>query len=148
MPPFQVKTHLEPNIIDQFFSAYEPDKLTELTMIQLRLSPLPDDKTVHRLANVAHQAWLDGKRSVLYAHLDENGDRTIRRFPLGVVTWWKELADVKTARARWQKSSESVAKQMHQVKFPDRELLAKQSWEHMNALPWNAAIRILDSLPS
>ena len=76
----------ELRILSQFFSKDEPSILTGSVMTRLRHLPIPDSNTVQQLVKFSPQAWLDGFRSVHYAHLQSG---TITCFLLWVITFWR-----------------------------------------------------------
>ncbi|KAJ7728640.1 hypothetical protein B0H16DRAFT_1470401 [Mycena metata] len=59
----------------QFFGTSAPDHISdEDLMVRAWPLPIPDSKTVHKLAVCSRQAWLDGNQSIVYSHL--GGDVT------------------------------------------------------------------------
>ncbi|KAF8995284.1 hypothetical protein BDZ89DRAFT_1149681 [Hymenopellis radicata] len=135
IPTFQTKTSLTDELLQGFFSTCEPTTLSAESITKLRYLTMPERSAVFQIYDLAHQAWLDGKKSICYAHLDTAGNPTATRFPLFIATLWKESADLFTYRARWTKLSEYVTKQINQNKHAEQARTAKEAWECMNRLP-------------
>ena len=123
----------ELRILSQFFSKDEPSILTGSVMTRLRHLPIPDSNTVQQLVKFSPQAWLDGFRSVHYAHLQSG---TITCFPLWVITFWSEVLDIKKIHGRWITSRDWIRVQLKQKKSTERREMAEQATNMLNILPW------------
>ncbi|KAJ7787318.1 hypothetical protein B0H14DRAFT_3505715 [Mycena olivaceomarginata] len=89
----------------QFFSINRPDITDKDLMIRARRLPIPDSKTVHKLAACSRQSWLDRNQSVVYSHL--GGDVT--HFPLWILSYWVAVVDHKRdVWVPWCKAQEWV----------------------------------------
>ncbi len=148
MPAFQPEaqgnSHLD--IRSRFLSAEASHNLGALTISQLHRLPVPDIKTIQRLYDESRQAWLDGMCSVQYSHLSKGG-KTCTLFPLFVVSYWKELAEMKNPRGRWLQCSDWLSKQLNQSRFPERRAAAEEACTHLQALQWNGTQDISDVAP-
>ncbi|KAJ7817683.1 hypothetical protein B0H14DRAFT_2267149, partial [Mycena olivaceomarginata] len=108
----------------QFFSINPPDIITDKDLlIRIRRLPIPDSKTVHKLAACSRQAWLDGNQSVVYSHLGGN----VTHFPLWILSYWVAIVDLKRdVWIPWRKAQVWVKQNSKIVsKNPTRAALAK-----------------------
>jgi hypothetical protein len=61
----------------------------------------------------SQQAWLDGFKSVCYAHL-QSGSETTTLFPLWVMSYWNKVVDIKQISVKWLNSRDRITKQLRQ----------------------------------
>lgn len=123
--------------LDDFFRPTLSHNLNSDTIVsKLRRLTIPPTKIVNQLVEASRQAWLDGHRSVVYAHL---GDATVTMFPLWVVTYWVDIVKFRaTARDPWGASKTWLSGEMKQKKSTVRMMLAEEVNELLHVLPWNA----------
>ncbi len=129
-----------------FFSQSAPTVTAALLPIQCTHLSIPEAFIVNALVSALPQAWLNGAKSLRYAHLAENGQTTML-YPLGVVHWWKALTERRNPRAKWLQAREWVSKYSHQLRFPKCEVHAKQTLSYLSRLPWDTPQKISDDQP-
>ncbi|KAJ7739404.1 hypothetical protein B0H16DRAFT_1529681 [Mycena metata] len=101
----------------QFFSTSAPDHISdEDLMVRLRRLPIPDSKTVHKLAACSRQAW----------------------FPLWILTYWVAIIALKRdAWGHWRTCQQWVQRQKKlTTKNPARAVLAEEAALMLTMLPW------------
>jgi hypothetical protein len=81
--------------------------------------PIPQKEFLSRLEEEAGQAWFDGCKSLLDPRYNDGSDR----FPLWVLTFWKEMAELWDARWKWVTSVGWVDGQLEK-ELPDQDLEA------------------------
>ncbi|KAJ7174865.1 hypothetical protein C8R46DRAFT_1215030 [Mycena filopes] len=123
----------------QFFSEKLPDIADKDLMIHARRLPIPDSKTVHKLAACSRQSWLDGSQSVVYSHL--GGDVT--HYPLWILTYWVAVVELKRdVWVPWRRAQEWVKSNRKIVaRNPTRAALAEDTTLMLAMHPWGLAKR-------
>ncbi|KAJ6464631.1 hypothetical protein C8R47DRAFT_1155993 [Mycena vitilis] len=122
----------------QYFSKAAPDINDPALLRRVRHLPIPDTKTINKLAACARQAWLDGFQSVMYSHLDG----TVTHFGLWIVTFWVAVKDIKRdAWGPFRKSQAWINKQKLNPSRsnPNRAVLAEEASFALTMLPWGCA---------
>jgi hypothetical protein len=122
--------------LSQFFSKEPPSIISKSLTMQLRQLPIPDPTIIQRLVEFSHQAWLDGFRSVSYAHLQPVESGPTICFPLWIIAFWNEVLDIRKISFRWIKCRDWVKVQLQQKKSPERRQLAEQTSIILTILPW------------
>lgn len=121
--------------IENYFTVDPSTPITPAVLMRLQHLPMPERSTIRELVEVGHQAWLNGARSVQYAHLSEDS-KTTTRFPLWTITFWNQVLDTREVSQKWVKCVDWVMVQLRQKKSEERQLLAEQAMIHISALPW------------
>ncbi|KAJ7321903.1 hypothetical protein DFH08DRAFT_1030560 [Mycena albidolilacea] len=113
-------------------------------MIRARRLPIPDSKTVHKLAAGSRQSWLDGNQSIVYSHLGSN----VTHFPLWILSYWVAVVDRKRDMwVPWRKAQEWVKNNKKIIaKNPTHTALAEDTTVMLAMLPWGLAKRGLSDL--
>ncbi|TFK36769.1 hypothetical protein BDQ12DRAFT_724948 [Crucibulum laeve] len=76
--------------VSLYFSYDTPSYMTETMILSLHWLPIPNAGLVCQLYKAGKQRWLDGFKSVMYAHLP---GKSVTHFPLWVVTYWNAVLD-------------------------------------------------------
>ena len=118
-----------------YFTANPSISITPPVLMRLQHLPMPERSTIKELVEIGHQAWLNGAKSVRYAHLS-NDSKTTTDFPLWTVTFWNRVLDAKEVSSKWIDSVDWVMAQLHQKKSEERRILAEQAMLYIAALPW------------
>src|SRR5260221_7666106 len=118
-----------------YFTANPSISITPPVLMRLQHLPMPERSTIKELVEIGHQAWLNGAKSVRYAHLS-NDSKTTTDFPLWTVTFWNRVIDAKEVSSKWIDSVDWVMAQLHQKKSEERRILAEQAMLYIAALPW------------
>ncbi|KAJ7833775.1 hypothetical protein B0H14DRAFT_3710259 [Mycena olivaceomarginata] len=134
MLKFDVPLQSLPNNAPQPAQYFSSDSVLQ----RLRHLPIPDAKDIRKLFHSGRQAWLDGKRSIMYNNL---GGKAATRFPLWVLTYWNKIVDFKRdVRGPWIKSSVWLAQQKKQSKKnPARAALLVETDYLLTMMPWGWA---------
>ncbi|KAF8134052.1 hypothetical protein K438DRAFT_1787406 [Mycena galopus ATCC 62051] len=91
----------------QHFNNDAPNITNKDLLLRLPLLPVPDTKTVHKLAASRGQAWSDGAQSIIYSHLGGS----VNCFPVWVRTYWEEVVRIKrVAWGPWRISQQWINK--------------------------------------
>jgi hypothetical protein len=121
----------------KFFSKEPPTIVSENLTMRLQRLPTPDPDTVQKLIHFGHQAWLEGFRSVRYAHLQPEDDSgTDICLPLWIITFWKEVLVIKAVAGQWIQCRDWIKVQLKQKKSSERRQLAEQASILLTILPW------------
>ncbi|KAJ6587364.1 hypothetical protein B0H10DRAFT_2234035 [Mycena sp. CBHHK59/15] len=98
--------------------------------------PIPPKDFLLRLEEEAGQAWFDGCKSILDPRYNDGSDR----FPLWVLMFWKEMAQLADARWKWETSVGWVDGQL-QKELPNQDLEALAVTKELFAtMGWNTKI--------
>jgi len=130
-----------------YFTANPSISITPPVLMRLQHLPMPEQSTIKELVEIGHQAWLNGAKSVRYAHLSNDSNTT--DFPLWTITFWNRVLDAKEVSSKWIDSVDWVMAQLHQKKSEERQMLAEQAMLYIAALPWavNKPSGLSDSEP-
>ncbi len=145
MPSIQASSMITTGFCKEFFSDNAPSPMTSEILTRLCYLTLPSLKIINILHSELRQAWSNGARSVRYTHLVpiDSGEATVTYFPLYVISYWKELTEMKNTHGHWQHSSDCVLKYLHSQKMPEIEPVAHHAWKYMAALLWNQSMKVL-----
>jgi hypothetical protein len=121
--------------MEHYFTADPSTAITPAVLMRLQHLPMPECSTIRELVEVGRQAWLNGARSVRYAHLSEDS-KTTTNFLLWTITFWNQVLDMKEVSSKWVKCVDWVIVQLYQKKSEERQLLAEQAMIYISALPW------------
>ena len=94
---------------------------------------MPTSAVVKDLNKIAHQAWLDGFKSIKYAHI---GDSVTTHFPLWLISFWNEVLDLRTVRDSWVKAKAWLMVELKQKKALQRRTYAEDVNVLLSELPW------------
>ena len=119
-----------------YFTANPPVSITPPVLMRMQHLPMPERSTVKELVEIGAQAWLNGAKSVHYAHLGDDS-KTTTDLPLWTITFWNRVLDTREVRSKWVKCVDWVMVQLHQKKSEERRMLAKQAMLYIAALPWD-----------
>ncbi|KAJ3538768.1 hypothetical protein NM688_g6473 [Phlebia brevispora] len=126
-----------PYKVDLWFSKEPP--ITDPAILLMR--PIPATRTLHLLHAISGQKWFDGCQSIC----DPRYNGGAERFPLGVVEFWKSLAQIKDQQRGWHETVswilELVSKPATTDAFNIRHL-ALYTQSLLSQLPWNAKVKL------
>jgi hypothetical protein len=97
-----------------------------------------------QLEQVGRQAWLDGFKSVKYAHI---GDGVLTHFPLWLISFWSEVHNLQaTVHDPWIKAKAWLNGEMHQKKSISRCTHVEDVNILLTTLPWNVVCPIVNQI--
>ena len=76
--------------MEHYFNADPSTAITPAVLMYMQLLLMPECSTIWKLVKVGHQAWLNGARSVWYAHLSDDL-KTTTNFLLWTITFWNQV---------------------------------------------------------
>jgi hypothetical protein len=118
----------------EFFSRYDADIVSEAMLTKIRRLPMPTRTVVKKLMHIRHQAWLDGFKSVKYAHISTS---VSTHCPWWVISFWNEVHDLRTTvRGPWLTAKAWLAAELRQKRSPQRRAHAEDVSILLAALPW------------
>lgn len=115
MLPATIKKSTVRKHMEDYFTADPSTAITPAVVMRMQHLPMPDHSTIQELVEVGHQAWLNGARSVRYAHLSDDL-KTTTNFPLWTITFWNRVLDTKDISSKWVKCVDWVMVQLRQKK--------------------------------
>ena len=101
--------------MEHYFTTNPSTAITPAVLMCMHHLLMPEHSTIRELVEVSCQAWLNGARSVRYAHLGEDS-KTTTNFPLWTITFWNWVLDTKEVSSKWVKCVDWVMVQLHQKK--------------------------------
>jgi hypothetical protein len=121
-------------ILDTFFSP-QPPSITDADAVRILWQyPLPHTHDVWKLPDVAREAWMNGKQSVLLPHIP--GDTN--RYPLFTITLWEWIVThTQQERMPWRRVSlKATAKKTRTGRQRNLADRANTALSRLAALPW------------
>lgn len=116
-----------------FFSSQQPQDLSKAEVLQLSSLPMPHLTVIRELDVFSRQGWMDGMKSVTYAH--SPGQKT--RFPLWIISFWMTVSTLRsTVWKPWQRIDTWLQKQECQFKSTSRREFASLTRALLAAVPW------------
>ncbi|KAF8168797.1 hypothetical protein K438DRAFT_1774578 [Mycena galopus ATCC 62051] len=117
-----------------YFSKYSAETMDSSMLLRLHHLDLPPVKVINQLVHDKQQAWLDGFRSVKYAHLSGEGTT---HFPLWVISFWNKAIKIRTdVRLPWIRARDWVNKQIESKSNPELRECAAEVSKLLGDLPW------------
>lgn len=117
-----------------YFSKDEPSPVDKMTIDLLKTLSIPPRDLLDQLVKCAGQAWLDGHKSVIYAHTEHD-----RRFSFWTISFWKDISDVLVPRQIWQRA-DSYLKTLQQKPIEHVRRAADDFRAALLDLPWHGDI--------
>ena len=108
--------------------------MTQMVLTRLQHLSTPHVATVKQLAHCSRQAWMDGAKSICYAHLSDSSS-TATKFPLWVITYWSSAINTRETSVRWLKAKDWASKQLQQKKSSSRQKAAEEATILLSSLP-------------
>ncbi|KAJ6620818.1 hypothetical protein B0H10DRAFT_2432733 [Mycena sp. CBHHK59/15] len=117
-----------------WFSNDEPT--TDIGVLKDRTRTVPPQRVLDLLARKSGQAWLNGARSIADPRYNEGADR----FPLWVLTYWKEMASVIGHQTHWKRSIEWLDNEQKKCKEEHTRTVVEEARAELKILGWNAPL--------
>ncbi|THU78574.1 hypothetical protein K435DRAFT_876486 [Dendrothele bispora CBS 962.96] len=118
--------------IYSFFHQALPISITPENTSLLQRLPLPSPKVIHAISSVSRQQWLDGARSISYAHVENTVS-----YPLWVISFWNTVLENRNnVRRPWHLARTWNNKQLNSCKYPHRQTEAQVADTLLHTLSW------------
>lgn len=130
-PHSRRKNNLDPAL---FFSTEPAQEVDEAELTQLRSLPIPPSTVVRQLDAVSRQQWMDGAKSMSYAHIDGQ----TRHHPIWLISYWMTVTTLRdTVWKLWQDIDTWLQKNQLQHKIIDRREHAVLTRALLAEVPWS-----------
>ena len=118
-----------------YFTKEDPNPTNSASIQLLKLLPLPPLIILEKIIWQAGQAWLDGYRSIIYAHTSHS-----QCFPFWVLCYWKQVSEILPARHNWMLADRYLSKLQKKTSVVTHHA-ADDFHTLLHALPWHGNIR-------
>ncbi|PPR00996.1 hypothetical protein CVT24_000570 [Panaeolus cyanescens] len=124
-------------IIAYTISAWFSTEAPNCGVKELVQRPIPSDTELVRLEEGFGQAWFDGCISLV----DVRFNGGVERFPVWVITWWKEVSKIVRGQEEWKAAHNWLQEQITKKKLSDMEMVQVEDVEKaIRDLPWNRSM--------
>ncbi|EMD37924.1 hypothetical protein CERSUDRAFT_73706 [Gelatoporia subvermispora B] len=121
--------------LHQFFSHTSPPVPAPLNY--LRTFPIPGREKVKSLIDMAGTEWLDGKRSIMYPHIEMNEEL----FPLWVLTYWQRVHSLQGDLLAWTQADQWLATRLSDSL--ELGIAANNARKLLLVIPWSSTLSTL-----
>ncbi|KAJ7670785.1 hypothetical protein DFH06DRAFT_980885 [Mycena polygramma] len=115
-----------------WFSKEEPT--TDISLLEGR--SIPPVAVLDLLGRKSGQAWLDGAKSIADPRFNDGKDR----FPLGTLSFWKEMADIIKQQGTWKRGVQWVENERQKCKDGDTKAALEHVRAELETMGWKVSL--------